>query len=597
MASSNVPPDYSQFNNGTPPRMRQWLYVRSGRLPRAYQHRFAFLNGEVLSLFHEENGDVDERIDLSGADIEFPSVERPHGPKPRSIRVATTRKAYTLRFGSFEEAAIWGRSLQFASQHRFEDCYLLGKMIAEGTFSEIFLCTAHDSDEKYVVKRTRKRRSDKEALQWIERERHINSVLKGSSLIVRAVDMFSTLERDYIVFEYMAGGTLEDLLQRKKKLPESYARAVMKQVFMSLHYIHSNNVVHRDVQPSNIFCSGPRFPMSIAIGDFGSANFISEKRVNPDVLTTMIGIPPYMSIDVARRCKYGPAADMWSTGVVLYEMLSGKLPFTGRSNAEIVERIKGGRVSFSDPVWNTISEDAIGLVKQLLQVDAHKRISALAALHHRWIEGPSMCSVPSQSNGMSMGVPSFSNFSRIPSTPSSRQSSQMTHDISISMSVNMKQPSLADQQQHHQSLPVSSNHPHWGERQSSSVSTQMPHVSSVSSLSGAIGGHGGIGSVKQQRMQMTPSVRAIQQVGLQRVTSHQPSRMKRLLSSRVMQKQLSMALPYRRRFVVALYAFVFVSRLKALHKGHSVTRQLSRLEDAPEQVSEIVNRRKKENFS
>lgn len=597
MASSSALHNHSEFRNGTPPRMRQRLYVRSGGLLSSFEQRFAFLGGEVLSLFHEENVGVGEHIELSGAAIDSHSAEWLSGLKPRCVRIATTRKVYILRFGTYEEADIWRRSLRFASQHRFEDCYRLGKMIAKGTFSEIFLCTAHDSAEEYVVKRTRKEQSDNEALEGIERKRHINSMLKDSPLVVRAVDMFSTLERDYIVFEHMAGATLEDLLQRKKKLPESYARAVMKQVFMSLHYIHSNNVVHRDVQPSNIFCSATGFPMSIAIGDFDSAHFIPENCVNQEVLTTMVCISPYMSIDVARLCKYGPAADMWSAGVVLYEILSGKLPFTGRSSVEIVERIKRGRASFSDNVWETVSSDAIGLIKQLLQIDSHKRISALAALHHRWIKRPTMYSANSESCGMSRQMPSISKFSRIISTPSSRQSSKMTDAFRLRSNINMKQPNLADQQHHYHSLPAQSKNPHWGERQTLSLGTPTPQVSSMTSLSPAIGLYGGARSIKQQRMPMTPAVRAIQQVGLHRVMSHLPVRMDRLISSRVMQKQLSMALPYGRRIVVALCAFIFVSRLKALHEGNSLTKQLSRLKDRSEQVRDINDRRKKETFS
>lgn len=194
-------------------------------------------------------------------------------------------------------------------------------------------------------------------------------------------------------------------------------------------------------------------------------------------------------------------------------------------------------------------------------------------------------------------MPSISKFSRIISTPSSRQSSKMTDAFRLRSNINMKQPNLADQQHHYHSLPAQSKNPHWGERQTLSLGTPTPQVSSMTSLSPAIGLYGGARSIKQQRMPMTPAVRAIQQVGLHRVMSHLPVRMDRLISSRVMQKQLSMALPYGRRIVVALCAFIFVSRLKALHEGNSLTKQLSRLKDRSEQVRDINDRRKKETFS
>eukprot|EP00171_Calliarthron_tuberculosum_P010929 IDg10929t1 len=158
----------------------------------------------------------------------------------------------------------------------------------------------------------------------------------------------------------------------------------MRELLLALQYLHSKNIVHRDVRPDNLFCSHTKFPMAIALGDFGYSNFFSDKVVNCEVLTTVIGTPPYTASEICRREKYGPPVDLWSAGVVMYELLSGRAPFEGQTDRETNENIIRGRVSFADPIWSKSSENSKKLILQLLQPDPHKRISALAALQHAW---------------------------------------------------------------------------------------------------------------------------------------------------------------------------------------------------------------------
>lgn len=581
MVVADTNEDCPEFRNGRPVRMAAWLHVKQSRFARR-QTRFGKLYGEVLTFHTSESGEAVDSLDILHTHIEYTDREQ-----KRSLRIITTRRTLTLTFASSEEAQIWAQSLRFAAEHRFEDCYRIENFMTEGTFSRIHFCRALDTSEDFIVKIIKKRSYDIQALEWVQRERHVNSVLNHNN-IVQAVDMFSTQEKDYIVFEYMRGGTLADLLKKRKKLPESYARNVMHQLFTALNYIHSNNVVHRDVQPANIFCSAHKFPMSIALGDFGLANFLSEKRVNPDVLTSMVGIPPYISVDIVRRVKYGLVADMWSAGVVLYEMLSGELPFKGETDREVVEKIKAGKVEFDSPCWDEISDDAKGLVRQLLQVDPYKRISALGSLQHRWIAAHIALSRPASST-TSLPVssaPSLSIFG-------DRDSPGNTSVEGRQLSGNIMPPSLSNfsrvassTSSASQSRDISTDKVDWCERQPSSMGMGPPmhHISSISSMSA-------LPNV-QPRLKMTPSVRAITRDGLQRVHSDNPYRIRQLLGSKVVQKQLAIALPYRRKFLIVARAFVAVFRLKALMHGHSITRKLSQLGRSDvEGVTEILARR------
>lgn len=211
--------------------------------------------GETLILHEDDRGRVGAvvaTLDLVGATVTHRRSFKTFGfiPPVGVIRVKKDQ-SYRFRFGTPEEAKIWGRTLKFATNHRFEDGFRLDECVPMGT-SGVFPCTSLRTGAKLAVKIADK--ADKEMLQEVEHERHINLKLKISPLIVQAVNMFSTVDRHSIVFEHMAGGSLRDLLDRKEKLSEPYARAVFKQVFKSLQFIHGEGVVHGDIQPGNIFC-------------------------------------------------------------------------------------------------------------------------------------------------------------------------------------------------------------------------------------------------------------------------------------------------------------------------------------------------------
>ncbi|CDF39392.1 Serine/threonine protein kinase [Chondrus crispus] len=569
--------DEATFRHGTPVRMAGWLSVKHGRLSRK-QPRYAKLYGEVLSFLVSEEALPEEELNVVGAIVEFSDRD-----SKKTFRVIVGRRTFIIFCGSFEEMQSWAQSLLFASQRCFERYYTQGPILADGTYSRVFYAKDVDDPSKvFAVKIIKKRSHDIQALEWVRRERHVNSMLNHPG-IVQAVDMFSTVEKDHLVFELMTGGTLADLLRKHNRLPESYARVVMRELITALHYIHSKNIVHRDVRPENIFCSASKFPMSIALGDFGYANFVSEKRVNHDVLTTMIGVPPYICVDICRRIKYGPLVDMWSAGVVLYEILSGERPFEGRSDRETVENIKIGTIHFTTPIWSKISPAAKGLIKQLMQTDPHKRISALAALQHTWFCEKACLSRPTSVNTLFPSSPASNGVmygDRDSPSNTSTDSRRHPH-ISGSISNFSRIPSSSSSQS-----PVESTTQDSSERQTSLLGLHQPslrsmhHVSSTSSLG------------PQPRLKVTPSVRAIAERGLQRVTSDNPARMKRLLNSSVVQKQLSVALPYRRILIVTARAFVAVFRLKALRSGHSATRQLSLMGQADvDDVNALIDRR------
>ncbi len=135
----------------------------------------------------------------------------------------------------------------------------------------------------------------------------------------------------FIVMEYVEGKTLKQLLKERGRIPPPEALSMIDGLLEGLAYAHGKGVLHRDVKPANIFVTaGGR----VKIGDFGIA-----KVVGIDGLTrvgTMVGTPLYSSPEQIRGEKAGPASDIYSVGVMLYEMVTGTHPFSGaRTDYEI----------------------------------------------------------------------------------------------------------------------------------------------------------------------------------------------------------------------------------------------------------------------
>lgn len=211
--------------------------------------------------------------------------------------------------------------------------------------------------------------------------------------IVNTYDVFDSPSVLYLVLEMMKGGELFDIIADRGRLSEQQASQVMRDIVTGVQYLHSCDVVHCDIKPENILCKEKNeWPLQVKLCDFGLSSFIDRALASSNgtdkTMNTMIGTPGYVAPEVIKREPYGPPVDMWSCGVVLYVMLSGKMPFYGRSDIQVLQRTVAAQYDFPDKEWASISEGAKSLVRALLEADPAKRLTARAALQHQWLNEP-----------------------------------------------------------------------------------------------------------------------------------------------------------------------------------------------------------------
>ncbi|KAL8129688.1 hypothetical protein V2J09_018843 [Rumex salicifolius] len=235
--------------------------------------------------------------------------------------------------------------------------YQLGQTIGEGTFAKVKLAKNGVHGQQVAVKIIDK--------SMVQREIKTMKLLNHPN-IVRIYEVLGTKTKIYIVMEYVSGGQLSDKLSYTEKLNEKEARKLFQQLIDAVEYCHSRGVYHRDLKPQNLLLDSKG---NLKISDFGLSALNQSQPES--LLSTACGSPCYVAPELIRNRGYeGGAADTWACGVILYEMLSGRLPFNDQN--------------YTCPEWFSISQKR--LLSKIFDIDAKKRITIPDIMEDEWFQ-------------------------------------------------------------------------------------------------------------------------------------------------------------------------------------------------------------------
>lgn len=264
-----------------------------------------------------------------------------------------------------------------------KDRYVLGDQLGWGQFGIIRECSDKLTGEVLACKSISKNRLvTDEDVRSVKLEIEIMTRLSGHPNVVDLKAVYEEEGYVHLVMELCAGGELFHRLEKQGRFSESEARVLFRHLMQVVRFCHDKGVVHRDLKPENILLATKASSSQIKLADFGLATYINPGQS----LHGTVGSPFYIAPEVLAG-GYNQAADVWSAGVILYILLSGKPPFWGKTKSRIFDAVRAAGLRFQSDPWNTISDSAKELIRGMLRTDPSSRFTAHEVLDHIWTNG------------------------------------------------------------------------------------------------------------------------------------------------------------------------------------------------------------------
>lgn len=262
--------------------------------------------------------------------------------------------------------------------------YLIGDKLGKGSFGIVYLVDNKVISNQRAMKKVKFSESNENNKKEIEKTkleiRNEINILKllNHPNILKLYEYYDQATSMFIITEYCQGG---EMMKNSKKLPSFQVAVVMYQLFLAINYYQSKNIIHRDLKPENILIKkvDDSGLFHIRVIDFGVAiveNTVEEKEPRKKAVAGSLN---YMAPEVFSG-NYSFECDLWSCGVILFLLLTGKFPFDGENENETIQLIKQGK--YNKNLLSSQDSNEKNLISDLLEVNPKKRITVKKALDH-----------------------------------------------------------------------------------------------------------------------------------------------------------------------------------------------------------------------
>ena len=253
------------------------------------------------------------------------------------------------------------------------------KQLGSGSFGRVYLVSHNESKKLFALKVIDKRKLmvSYGKLDIIYNEINIHSKLSHEN-IIKLYNVHEDNENINIIMEYAENGNLFELISKEKNgLEESKAFDYFIQVVNAVYYLHNNNIIHRDIKPENILIGNDN---KIKLCDFGWA-----KELTLENRSTFCGTVEYMAPEIVGSENYDYSVDIWSLGILLYELLFGHSPFKANTTKNVILNIKTHELTYDDKN-KKISNSCKDLIQKLLVSNPQKRLKIKDILEHPFVK-------------------------------------------------------------------------------------------------------------------------------------------------------------------------------------------------------------------
>jgi eukaryotic-like serine/threonine-protein kinase len=260
--------------------------------------------------------------------------------------------------------------------------YRLLRPLGKGSMGEVWAARHAEMDRDIAIKLIFKDTPDSpDFAARLKREAQACGKLQHPN-IVRVYDIGETETGEpFLVMEMLEGETLKARISSRQRLPTAEALGIALEVARALRAAHGAGVVHRDLKPENVYLHRGAEAEEVKVLDFGVSKILSLGNMAFTVSGALVGSPAYMSPEQARALKdVDGRADLWSLGVVLFEMLSGYRPFTSQSTMGVITEILSGPIPTLASALPDVDPRLDDVVNRCIQRDVDRRMPSAAAL-------------------------------------------------------------------------------------------------------------------------------------------------------------------------------------------------------------------------
>lgn len=251
------------------------------------------------------------------------------------------------------------------------------KPVGRGAFGEVWKVIHHTTNKEYCIKILDKREiSDQKLVNQLNKEIEIMYKINHPHSI-KLVNHFEDDEKIYMIMNYAPKGTVFSTLKKNIKIDEKTACQYFRETLSIIKYLHSFDpkIVHRDIKPENLLLDENN---RIKLCDYGWACFYNPE----EKMKTYCGTPEYVSPEMIRKIGYNEKVDIWSVGVLLFEMLSGYAPFSSSNKEDLYNNILKVKINWPDD----FPMQAKDLISKILKYEPSERLTVDEILKHPWTE-------------------------------------------------------------------------------------------------------------------------------------------------------------------------------------------------------------------
>jgi calcium-dependent protein kinase len=252
------------------------------------------------------------------------------------------------------------------------------KVVGEGSYGTVRKCKNKATNTIRAIKTIQK--SYVKDVNVLKSEINVMKSLDHPN-IIKLFETFEDRRSYYLIMELCTGGELFDRIVEEKNFTEKVCAVVVQQMLRAVNYMHSTGYVHRDIKPENwlLLTAGPVAKTPLKMVDFGLSKQITKG------MSTKAGTPMYMAPEVLTG-SYSELVDVWSVGVVMYIMLSGRPPFAGKDETTILKNVKKADIPYDAKGFDKVSPAGKKMLQSLLSREPESRPSAVAALGQSWFK-------------------------------------------------------------------------------------------------------------------------------------------------------------------------------------------------------------------